>query len=642
MFGGFAEPSQRLGLVLRNASTALIGKTETIERVRESVFSSLAVPSDGLLIVFGDALAVRVHRAETVLRERVALIGSFAEPGDGQLIVLGDAFSIPVHEPEPVLRCRVALIGGFAEPGDGFLIVFGNAITVQIYEPEPVLRRRVALIGSFAEPGDGSLIIFGDAIAVLVHKAELVLRNRVALIGRFAKPCGGLLIIFGDAATLQIDVAESVLRDRVALVGSLACPEDVLLIVFDDTFTVRIQHPESELRRRIVLLGSFAVLLRCRRQFVGFLIGSPELVGEAHAVRISQHRILTGRESQSDIHVCKVYAGSFALRIKRIRGILIAIGNDVLRKRARAQNELQNAKECEPYRYRHLQMLGNFRSEDIETVLRGIVNSIVVFPPLPRLTARRFSRHCSAMHRLTIVIPVLDEATIIVGALEALAPLRARGAEVIVVDGGSSDGTPLLAKPLADHVIAARRGRGLPMNAGAALGSGDALLFLHADTALPENADRLIAMALAVRAWGRFDLRIAGRHPLLAVVARMINWRSRLTGIATGDQAIFVTRQAFSAVGGFPDLPLMEDIAISRQLKHLCRPLCISTPVITSGRRWEHHGVLRTIVLMWRLRLAYYFGVAPARLAQRYGRVPPSAAQSLPAQSLPANGRAGP
>jgi rSAM/selenodomain-associated transferase 2 len=236
------------------------------------------------------------------------------------------------------------------------------------------------------------------------------------------------------------------------------------------------------------------------------------------------------------------------------------------------------------------------------------------------------------MARLTIVLPVLDEAAIIVDALQALAPLRARGAEVIIADGGSSDGTASLAQPFADRVIAAPRGRGAPMNAGASLGTGDMLLFLHADTTLPDDADRLVARALVQRAWGRFDLRIAGRHPLLAIVARMINWRSRITGVATGDQAIFVTREAFDAVGGFPDLPLMEDIAISRRLKRLCRPLCIAAPVITSGRRWEYHGVLRTIVLMWRLRLAYYFGVEPARLAMRYGRVPPSAAQ----------GRAGP
>jgi rSAM/selenodomain-associated transferase 2 len=243
------------------------------------------------------------------------------------------------------------------------------------------------------------------------------------------------------------------------------------------------------------------------------------------------------------------------------------------------------------------------------------------------LTAWRFPLHSAAMRRLTIVVPVLNEAAIIVDALQALAALRARGAEVIVVDGGSRDGTPGLARPFAERVITSPHGRGAPMNAGAALGDGDALLFLHADTRLPDNADRLIAEALRQRMWGRFDLRIAGRHPLLTVIARMINWRSRLTGIATGDQAIFVTRAAFLSVGGFPDLPLMEDIAISRRLKALSRPFCIGTPVVTSGRRWEHHGVLRTIVLMWRLRLAYYFGVAPARLARRYGSVPPSAAQ---------------
>ena len=146
------------------------------------------------------------------------------------------------------------------------------------------------------------------------------------------------------------------------------------------------------------------------------------------------------------------------------------------------------------------------------------------------------------MGSLTIVIPALDEAAIIAATLQALVPLRARGAEVIVVDGGSSDGTPALAHPLADRVIIGRRDRGAAMNAGAAVGAGDAFIFLHADTILPDNADRLIAAALARRPWGRFNLRIAGRHPLLALVARMINWRSRLTGIATGDQAIFVAR----------------------------------------------------------------------------------------------------
>src|SRR5262249_21830506 len=178
---------------------------------------------------------------------------------------------------------------------------------------------------------------------------------------------------------------------------------------------------------------------------------------------------------------------------------------------------------------------------------------------LPPDVARcRVSRQSGGMlcglERLSIIIPALDEAPIIVETLAALAPLRARGAEVIVFDGGSSDSTPALARPLADRVISAPRNRGASMNAGAALASGDMFLFLHADTIVPENADRLIASALACCVWGRFDLRIAGQHPLLALVARMISWRSRLTGIATGDQAIFVTQEAFRNVGGFPDL----------------------------------------------------------------------------------------
>ncbi len=256
-----------------------------------------------------------------------------------------------------------------------------------------------------------------------------------------------------------------------------------------------------------------------------------------------------------------------------------------------------------------------------------------------RLPDCRFVGNVRAMlcdpGQLTIVIPVLDEAAIIAAALEALTPLRARGAEVIVVDGGSSDESVALARFGADRVLRGPRNRGAAMNAGAALGTGDILLFLHADTMLPDDADRLIAAALSHRAlergwaccWGRFDLRIAGRHRLLALVARMINWRSRLTGIATGDQAIFVSREAFWSVGGFPDLPLMEDIALSRKLKRLSRPICIAAPAVTSGRRWDYHGLLRTILLMWRLRLAYYLGVAPARLALAYGRIPPLPAQ---------------
>jgi rSAM/selenodomain-associated transferase 2 len=225
---------------------------------------------------------------------------------------------------------------------------------------------------------------------------------------------------------------------------------------------------------------------------------------------------------------------------------------------------------------------------------------------------------------LSIIIPVLDEAERIAAALAALAPLRRSGAEVIVVDGGSRDGTADIARPLADAVATAPRGRATQMNAGAAVAHGDVLLFLHADTRLPHGADRLIHDGLARSgcAWGRFDIAIAGRGALLSAVAGAMNLRSRLTGIATGDQALFVTRDAFARVGGFADIALMEDIELSRRLKRVSPPLCLRARVTTSGRRWEQHGVARTILLMWRLRLAYFLGAEPAVLARRYGYEP--------------------
>jgi rSAM/selenodomain-associated transferase 2 len=225
------------------------------------------------------------------------------------------------------------------------------------------------------------------------------------------------------------------------------------------------------------------------------------------------------------------------------------------------------------------------------------------------------------MPTLSIVIPVLDEAATIAAALAALAPWRARGAEIVVVDGGSSDATVEAARSLADRVLAAPRGRGAQMNAGAAIAHGDVLVFLHADTRLPPDADRLILRALEQSswAWGRFDVTIAGRSPLLRVVAAMMNLRSRLTGIATGDQAMFMTREAFARAGGFPDIALMEDIVLSRRLKRIGRPVCLAARATTSGRRWDRDGVVRTVALMWRLRLAFFLGAEPARLARRYG-----------------------
>ncbi len=216
--------------------------------------------------------------------------------------------------------------------------------------------------------------------------------------------------------------------------------------------------------------------------------------------------------------------------------------------------------------------------------------------------------------RLSVVVPALNEARGIRAALEALAPLRSRGHEVIVVDGGSSDRTAELAAGLCDRVLSAPRGRALQMNAGARAASGDVLLFLHADTRLPPGADELI---LDCPVWGRFDVQIEGRHPLLKLVACAMNLRSRLTGIATGDQAMFVRRDAFP---GFPEIALMEDVALSKLLKRRGAPACLRQRVVTSGRRWESRGVLRTIFLMWRLRLLYFLGASPERLARRYER----------------------
>jgi rSAM/selenodomain-associated transferase 2 len=220
--------------------------------------------------------------------------------------------------------------------------------------------------------------------------------------------------------------------------------------------------------------------------------------------------------------------------------------------------------------------------------------------------------------RLSIILPTLDEAAGIAAALTPLQALRRAGHEVIVADGGSADGTPALAAPWADRVIVAPRGRARQMNAGAAVAAGAALLFLHADTRLPDGAEQRIVAALADHAWGRFDVIIAGPPAVLGVVAAMMNLRSRLTGIATGDQAIFVRRAVFDAVGGYPDLPLMEDIALSKRLKRLGPPACLAHKVITSGRRWQRDGVWRTVLLMWRLRFDYWRGVPAERLARRY------------------------
>jgi rSAM/selenodomain-associated transferase 2 len=221
---------------------------------------------------------------------------------------------------------------------------------------------------------------------------------------------------------------------------------------------------------------------------------------------------------------------------------------------------------------------------------------------------------------LSIIIPCLNEAAGIMRTLESLQPMRARGTEIIVADGGSSDGTATLAGPLADRLIHAPRGRAAQMNAGAAAAAAGILLFMHADCVLPPAGDALITQGLAAsgRQWGRFDVVLDGSHPLLKVIAGMMNLRSRWTGIATGDQGIFITKELFERLDGFPALPLMEDIALSRRARRAGAPLCLHEPIVTSARRWERHGVVRTMLLMWRLRLAYFLGADPARLALRY------------------------
>ena len=222
------------------------------------------------------------------------------------------------------------------------------------------------------------------------------------------------------------------------------------------------------------------------------------------------------------------------------------------------------------------------------------------------------------------MIPVLNEAAGVEERLLALAPLRQSGAEVIVVDGGSTDATAALALDHCDRLLVAPRGRASQMNVGAAAARSDVLLFLHADTRLPDGAlgEILEGLLATQRVWGRFDVLIEGRSCLLPLIAAMMNLRSRLTGVATGDQAMFVRKAAFVQVGGFADIALMEDIALSRALKRLSPPVCLRAKVRTAGRRWDERGALRTILLMWRLRLAYFLGADPADLAVKYGYRP--------------------
>jgi len=228
--------------------------------------------------------------------------------------------------------------------------------------------------------------------------------------------------------------------------------------------------------------------------------------------------------------------------------------------------------------------------------------------------------------KLSIIIPVLNEQGAMLDCLNSLQAIRDQGHEVIVVDGGSVDDTMPVARPGADQVLRSKPGRAVQMNTGARAASGDLLLFLHVDTSLP--ADTLAVLQEKMQGhdnhpygnhlWGRFDMQLDSQHWMFRVIETSMNLRSRITSVSTGDQAIFVSRDLFDSVGGFPEIALMEDIAISKTLRSYTRPVNLRQRVTSSARRWQDRGIYRTIWLMWKLRLYYFLGASPDRLASMY------------------------
>lgn len=219
----------------------------------------------------------------------------------------------------------------------------------------------------------------------------------------------------------------------------------------------------------------------------------------------------------------------------------------------------------------------------------------------------------------SIIIPVLNEAAAITEQLQCLREQLGARWELIVVDGGSSDATVMRATPCCDHLVQSPAGRSRQMNAGAAVAAGQILVFLHADTRLPADFEQQMQTFLnAEKGWGRFDVLLDDEHPMLRIIGGMMNLRSRLSGIATGDQTFFVRRDFFNELQGFREIPLMEDVDFSRRACRLQRPFCSRSRVITSARKWQSNGIFRTMALMWWIRLAYFVGVSPATLHRWY------------------------
>ncbi len=220
---------------------------------------------------------------------------------------------------------------------------------------------------------------------------------------------------------------------------------------------------------------------------------------------------------------------------------------------------------------------------------------------------------------VSVVVPILNEAERLRASLQPLQRHRGHTIELIVVDGGSSDASLEIAAGLADQVLTAPRGRAAQMNHGAAAAAGELIWFLHADVVIGDACIPLLQQAATRQLpWGRFSVRLDGRSPLLRVIARAMEWRSRGSAICTGDQGIFVRRELFEAIGGYPAIPLMEDIALSKMLRARARPTVLAATLTASARKWEAHGLWRTVFLMWRLRAAYALGADPARLARAY------------------------